>query len=187
MRQARSGSPAEAIAIRAEAPEDVAAIEEVISRAYAEIPYSDHTEQVMVERLRSSSHFIPKLSLVALLDSQVVGHILLTRIAIQNTRRSVPSLALAPLSVVPNYQGLGVGSSLVNAAHDQATDLGFQSIILVGIPGYYLRFGYEPMQQFDITVPFSVPDDQRLVRQLTPNALSGVHGMVQYPRDWTER
>ena len=175
------------VTIRQEESGDVDAISDLIVRAYADVPYSDHTEQVMVERLRSSTAFVPDLSLVAQIDSEFVGHLLLTRVEIRNCGESVPSLALAPLSVVPEYQRRGVGSLLVNAGHDRAAKLGFHSIILVGLPGYYWRFGYEPLQRYGITVPFTVPDDQRMVRRLSPDALKNVRGMVQYPREWMDR
>lgn len=175
------------ITIRPEGPGDDTAISDVIVRAYADVPYSDRTEQVMVDRLRSSAAFVPELSLVAQANSGIVGHVVLTRIAIRNRGESVPSLALAPLSLVPRYQRRGVGASLVIAAHDRATELGFLSIIVVGIPGYYCRFGYEPLQRYGITIPFDVPDDQGMVKLLSPSAATAIRGMVQYPREWMER
>ena len=76
-------------------------------RAYAPVAYSDHREYLMVERLRLTAAYLPSLSLPAEIKGETVGHVLLTRAFIQNQRASVATLALAPLSVVPEFQVSG--------------------------------------------------------------------------------
>src|SRR5215218_9476780 len=122
------------IVIRPETCGDEAAIDGVVSRAYETVPYSDHTEQVMIRRLRGSSAYVPELTLVAVVGTEIVGHVMLTRVSIRDRERVALSLALAPLSVDPAYQGRGVGSALVSAAHERARALGYPSIVLLGIP-----------------------------------------------------
>ena len=141
------------ILVRHETPADAAAIAELIQHAYESVPFSNHREHLMVSRLRASPAYVPELSLVAEVAGQVVGHLLLTRIAIRNGATSATSLALAPLSVRPEFQGQGVGSALVNESHQRARKLGFQSIVVVGIEGYYSRFGYVPLDQYAIKDP----------------------------------
>ena len=175
------------IGIRPESLGDEAAIDCVVIRAYENVPYSNHTEQVMIRRLRGSRAYIPELTLVAEVGTEIVGHIMLTRVSIRDQGQVAPSLALAPLSVAPAYQRQGVGSALVIAAHDRAKELGFPSIVLLGIPEDYPRFGYEPLRRFGITVPFDIRDDNCMILPLTPNALDGVRGVVDYPIEWTER
>jgi len=140
----------------------------------------------MIERLRGTDAFLPALSLVASVGDEPVGHVLLTKAHIRNQRRVVETLALAPLSVVPEHQLQDVGARLVEAAHDQAAELGFQSIILVGIPGYYHRFGYQPLSRYPIVLPFAAPGDNCMILPLQPDALRGVAGMVEYPQGWLE-
>ncbi|MCO5235223.1 MAG: hypothetical protein M9933_03060 [Chitinophagaceae bacterium] len=38
--------------------------------------YTDHKEQILVERLRNSEAFIPELSLVAEMEGELAGYIL---------------------------------------------------------------------------------------------------------------
>ena len=133
------------ITIRAQRPDDSSTISDVVLRAYANVPYSDHREHLMIERLRETSAYCPALSLMAEIDDEAVGHILLTKAFIRSPGSSVVTLALAPLSVVPEHQSRGVGKGLVGAAHRRAADLGFGSILLVGVPNYYPQFGYEPL------------------------------------------
>lgn len=172
------------ITIRQEGAADAETISALVTRAYQAVPYSDHREQFMIERLRISDAFVPELSLLAEIDDKPVGHILLTRIEVRNERFSTASLSLAPLSVVPSHQRMGVGDALVREAHRRAAQLGFRSVILIGIPDYHERFGYQPMSFYPITVSFEVPEQNCLVLALVPNGLASVSGTVIYPPEW---
>lgn len=173
-----------AITIRAERADDAATITSVVQRAYARVAHSDHREHLMIARLRQTDAFLPMLSLLAEVAGQPAGHILLTRAHIRDGDAQVETLALAPLSVIPGYQRRGIGRGLIEAAHAQASMLGFGTIVLVGIPGYYPRFGYEPLSRYRITLPFSAPDDTCMILPLRPGALAGVTGVVEYAPGW---
>jgi len=124
------------ISIRSERADDGPEIADVVRRSYADVFYSDHREHLMIERLRGTKTYDPALSLLAEIGNEIVGHILLTKAEIRGPRLSVVTLALAPLSVVPENQSCGVGRRLVSKAHQRAADLGFGSVLLVGIPSY---------------------------------------------------
>ncbi|MBY9063428.1 N-acetyltransferase [Sphingomonas yunnanensis] len=175
-----------AIAVRAECPGDVPAISEIVVRAYDNVIYSDHREHLMIERLRGTGAWIPPLSLLAEVDGRAVGHILLTRASICGSGSCVETLALAPLSVVPDYQSRGVGKRLVEAACQRALELGFDTIVLVGLPSYYPRFGFEPMSRYPITLPFDAPGENCMILPLRPGALDGIAGVVKYAEEWLE-
>jgi predicted N-acetyltransferase YhbS len=174
------------IAIRAERPDDAPTIADIVVRAYANVAYSDHREHVMIERLRRTTAYVPALSLLAEIEGQAAGHILMTKASIVGAHSSVETLALAPLSVVPDHQSCGLGKRLVRAAEQQAADLGFRSIILVGIPSYYPQFGFEPLSRYPITLPFDAPHDDCMILPLTSDALDGVAGLVQYADGWLD-
>lgn len=174
------------IVIRTELHPDAPIIADVVQRAYAGVAYSDHREYLMIERLRETDAFLTALSLVAEVDDAPVGHVLLTKAQIRDRDASVETLALAPLSVVPEYQGRGVGRRLIEAAHQEAAALGFGSIVLVGIPNYFPRFGYEPLSRYPITLPFAVPAANCMILALSPEVLEGVRGMVEYAPGWLD-
>jgi predicted N-acetyltransferase YhbS len=174
------------IAVRAERPADGPTISDVVLRAYANVVHSDHREHLMIERLRGTDAWIPSLSLLAEVGGEAVGHILLTRAEIHGTRSCVGTLALAPLSVVPEHQASGVGKRLVAAARQQAFELGFETILLIGLPSYYPQFGFEPLSRYPITLPFNAPDENCMILRLRPRALDGVAGMVKYPEGWLD-
>lgn len=170
-----------AISIRPERPADYPDVAALIREAFATEPLSDQREHLLVERLRRTAAYVPDLALVAEGDGLIIGHILLTKVNIRCESSSVTSLALAPISVLPAYQGRGVGSALMRHAHRDARRLGYGSIVLIGHADYYPRFGYERADQYGIRFPFEVPPENAMVVALREDALAGVSGEVVYP------
>ncbi|MEJ7223358.1 N-acetyltransferase, partial [Staphylococcus epidermidis] len=87
--------------------------EEVVRKAFENETYSDQSEHTLVAKLRKSEVFVPDLSLVAVYEDKIIGHILLSKILIDTEDKKVESLALAPISVLPEYQNKGVGRKLI--------------------------------------------------------------------------
>ena len=172
--------------IRQERIADYKSVFQLLERAFENDLHSDHSEQFLVERLRKSSSFIPELSLVAEIQGIVIGHILLTPIKIKDDQNEFESLALAPVSVLPEYQNKGIGGQLIIKAHERARELGFRSVALIGHESYYPRFGYEPAVKFGIKFPFDVPVENCMVVELVPKGLDRVKGMVEYPKEFFE-
>ena len=168
--------------IRGETVEDYDQIAEVIEAAFRDEPFSDHQEHRLVERLRQSDAFVPELSLVAETRQQIVGHILLTPLKIRQGNHSFNSLALAPVSVRPDFQRKGIGSQLIQEAHRKARGMGYTSVIVLGHEKYYPRFGYKPTRTYAIELPFEAPEENCMILALTDDGLDGVSGKVEYPR-----
>ncbi|MGE8206847.1 GNAT family N-acetyltransferase [Heyndrickxia sp. NPDC080065] len=167
------------IIIRQEHVEDYSKTEEVVKQAFINESISDQTEHKLVNRIRKTDAFLAELSLVAV-DKEIVGHILLSKIKIVNENKSVDSLALAPVSVVPEYQNKGIGSQLISSALRKAQELGFHSAIVLGHKDYYPRFGFKPASLWNIKAPFDVADEVFMALELTENSLQNVYGVVQY-------
>lgn len=175
------------VKIRQEESKDYPDVFNLIEWAFSEDVNSDHNEQFLVNRLRKSTAFVPELSLVATYQGKVIGHILLTKIKIVNPITSFDSLALAPVSVLPNHQNNGIGGMLINEAHEKAKSLGHESIILLGHASYYPKFGYQRANHFGISLPFDVPKENCLAIELNQGALDGVSGMIEYPPEFFSR
>lgn len=171
------------IIIRQEQPEDYIETENVVKSAFANEEHSDHDEHNLVSRIRKSNAFIPELSLVAVdqENNQIVGHILLSKIKIKNENEIVESLALAPLSVLPEYQNKGIGQSLVHEALRKAKELGHDSVVVLGHPEYYPKFGFKKASLWGIQAPFEVPEEAFMLIELREHALENVKGIVEYP------
>lgn len=166
--------------IRQERHTDFEPIQLLIKAAFKQDVFSDQQEHQLVANLRASDAYIPELALVAEVADQVVGHILLSRIVIRDGEQDYPALALAPVSVHPNFQRQGIGQRLIETAHEQARELGHEAIILVGHADYYPRFGYRPTADFDIRLPFPAPPENCMALELVSGALSKMQGEVIY-------
>ncbi|MDQ8013963.1 MAG: N-acetyltransferase [Flavobacterium nitrogenifigens] len=174
------------IILRQENKNDFESVFHLIEKAFEKEEYSDHKEQFLVERLRKSDAFIPELSIVAEIDNEIVGHILFTKLQIKNESETFPSLALAPVSVLPEFQGKGIGSKLILHGHEIAKSLGYKSVILLGHQDYYPRFGYELCKKYKIKMPFDVPAENCMVIALVEDGLKGISGEVVYPSAFFE-
>ncbi|XGC81062.1 GNAT family N-acetyltransferase [Bdellovibrio bacteriovorus] len=173
------------LTITPETPFDYEGISKVVLDAFSAAEFTDGDEHNLVRRLRDSRAYIPELALVAKADGVIAGHILFTKIKIHCAGgKIIESLALAPVSVHPKFQRKGIGASLIKEGHRLAQKLGYSSVILVGHPGYYPRFGYVKASQFGISAPFDVPDDAFLAVELTEGALKDVSGKVEYPPEF---
>ena len=161
--------------IRQETSADYPVVYEVIKSAFARAEQKDGNEQDLVAALRQSPSFIPELSLVATIDSKIVGHILYTKVRIG----AHTELALAPLSVLPAYQRQGIGQALMAEGHRIAKNLGFHYVIVLGHPAYYAKAGYRPASLYGIQAPFAVADENFMVLKLAPLAPAR-QGIVQY-------
>lgn len=169
------------VIIREERQKDFEKINQVVKAALKNVEQTDHTEHLLVERLRKSQAYIPALSLVAQTpQGEIVGHLLLSKAHIVNGSQSFEVLALAPLSVAPAFQRNSIGSKLIEVAHQRAKKLGYAAIVLLGHKDYYPRFGYKKASLFGVSFPFNAPDDCCMVAELRKNALRGISGVVCY-------
>ena len=145
--------------------------------------FSDKKEHELVVRIRKSEAFIPELSLIAINNDkqEMVGHILLSKIKIVNNNQFVKSLALAPVTVLPEYQNRGIGKLLMHEALNKAKELGYNSVVVMGHPEYYPKFGFKKASFWGIKPPFDVSDEVFMALELQENALGRVSGVVEYP------
>ena len=134
------------VLIRREVPGDVDAIRSVTEAAFAAKPAGEHE---LVDWLRADEGWIPALSLVALAEGAVVGHVVCTRATVDGA----PALGLGPLSVLPSHQRVGVGKALVHTVLGAADALGEPLVVLLGSPDYYSRFGFRLAAEYGITPP----------------------------------
>ena len=161
--------------IRQERRKDYDAVYQIIKEAFASAEHSDGNEQDLVVALRKSKAFIPELSLVAVEDDRIVGHIFFTKAAVDKTA----VLALAPLSVLPAYQNKGIGLALIEEGHKIASGLGYAYSVVLGHAKYYPKAGYKPASAYGIKASFEVPDENFMAICLSENA-DKLNGFIEY-------
>lgn len=126
------------ISIRPEQPADVAAITEITREAFRSHPHSEQTEHFIIDALRRASALT--ISLVAVVDEQVVGHIAFSPVTISDG--SPGWYGLGPVAVKPEFQRCGIGKALIERGLDELRRLAARGCVLVGEPEYYGRFGF---------------------------------------------
>jgi len=167
--------------IRPETNRDYAKITEI-----NDLAFEQQNEGILITKLRKSKNYIRELSLVAEVGCEIIGHILFYPIKINSDSSTYKSLALAPMAVHPFYQNKGIGSNLVNEGLKLAKKQNFKSVIVVGHPEYYPRFGFVPASKWNIKAPFEVPDNAFMALELIKNELSNKSGVVEYSEEFNE-
>jgi predicted N-acetyltransferase YhbS len=126
------------VEIRTEATADRPACLDLVTDGFGTGDSLEPIETPLLRELFDCDAYIPELSIVAESDGVVVGHVITTRASIGGE----PSLGLGPIAVSPSHQKQGVGSALMHATIQRATALGEPTIVLLGDPDYYSRFGF---------------------------------------------
>lgn len=161
------------ITIRAETAADHAAV-----RRVNEAAFGSPTEADLVAALREVAR--PYISLVAVLDGQVVGHIFFSPVTIEAEESASTAMALGPMAALPAYQRQGVGSQLVRAGLKACRRAGHEVVFVLGHPSYYPRFGFAPASAQGLRCLYPVPDEVFMVAELRAGALAGRRGLVRY-------
>jgi putative acetyltransferase len=135
-------------------------------------------EAELVQKLQQSR--VDTISLVAVLDDEVVGHILFSPMTIKNDEEEWTAVGLGPVAVSPNHQNEGIGSELCRAGLAACLQTGCELAFVLGHPNYYPRFGFTPSAPLGLRCQFNVPDEAFMVTELVPGALQNKRGTVYY-------
>jgi len=160
------------VEIRTERPEDSAAISQVHTRAFG-----GAVEAKLVQLICEREKGV--IALVAASEGTVVGHILFSRVTIDNSAQSFNGIGLAPIAVLPEYQRMGIGSKLIGERLQQCKQSGYDAVVVLGDPNYYSRFGFLRAADFGLQNEYGV-HDEFMVLPLHGGALEGIGGMVKY-------
>jgi putative acetyltransferase len=125
--------------VRDERATDFSAISAVTVAAFTTLQISSHTEQFVIDALRTAGALT--VSLVAELDGRLVGHIALSPVTMSDGTKDW--YGLGPVSVHPDFQGRGIGKALVQEGLTRLRCLQASGCCLVGHPQYYRQFGFE--------------------------------------------
>jgi putative acetyltransferase len=163
--------------IRGERPEDIATIHEVHELAFGR---PDEADLVDILRARGKA----TLSLVAVEDDWIVGHILFSSVTIESSERTCPAVGLAPMAVLPEQQRRGIGSQLVRAGLVECRNAGYDCVVVLGHSTYYPRFGFVPASRYGLTSEYKVPDEAFMVLAWQEGMLKDRAGVVRYPPEF---
>jgi putative acetyltransferase len=162
------------VEVRPEQPSDIAAIRDLNRQAFGQDLEAD-----IVDRLRTNGAAL--LSLVAALDREIVGHIMYSPVVIGDTEGA----GLGPMAVSPSHQRQGIGSQLVREGSRRLQEMRIPFVVVVGHPGFYPRFGFEPARRRGITCEWEVPDDVFMFLNLDTTRTRGMSGQATYRREFS--
>ncbi|NOU93630.1 GNAT family N-acetyltransferase [Paenibacillus sp. LMG 31456] len=164
--------------IRTEAREDYSEVYELNYQAFG----NRDDESKLVERIRNSEHFVPELSIVAELNNEIVGHLLLSKASVVNSENHQNVIVLAPIAIKPPYQKQGIGSQLIHEGKKRCKEQGYGIILLIGHPSYYPKFGFMPAGDYGIELKqFKVPNEVFMVCEVIEGELQKCKGELIYP------
>ncbi|HEY7422506.1 MAG TPA: N-acetyltransferase [Gaiellaceae bacterium] len=142
---------------------------EAAKRIYAEAfrrpedPDSLPSEAPLFEALCEAGDFLPEFSFTAEAENEAVGHVT----ASKGTVAAEPVVAVGPIGVLPEHQGMGIGSALMEALLSAADAAQVPLVVLLGSPRYYSRFGFQAAEELGVISPDAAWGDAFQARPLT--------------------
>jgi putative acetyltransferase len=167
------------ITVREEQDGDAAGI-----RRVNELAFETPAEADLVDLLRERDKLL--VSLVAVEDERVVGHIAFSNAIIEPEAPGLSGAGLGPMAVLPEVQRTGIGSQLVREGLDRCRRIGLSFVVVLGHPHYYPRFGFAPASRFEIRCTWTVPDEVFMAMELRPGALAGIRGLARYEPEFED-
>ncbi|MEA4920335.1 MAG: GNAT family N-acetyltransferase [Clostridiaceae bacterium] len=168
------------IILRLERPEDHRAVEELTREAFwgsMNHPTCEG-EHLLVHKLRGLPSFVPELDYVAEVDGHIVGHVIYSMAKIVSSDGAETEvLNFGPISVLPKYKKMGIGSVLLRHTISESKRLGYRAIVFYGHPDYYPRLGFLRASTFGITSLNGKSFDALMAMPLYEGALAGVSGV----------
>jgi putative acetyltransferase len=134
-------------------------------------------EAAIVDAVRELDEAI---SLVAVVENRVVGHILFTPVQIDDAGPGFSAMGLAPMAVLPEFQRRGVGSALVNAGLDACRSAGHDLVVVLGHPEFYPKFGFMVAAACGLSCEYPAPTEAFMVIELEPGSLARARGLVRF-------
>jgi len=164
--------------IRPEKPEDIAGI-----RSLNELAFGQPQEANIVDNLRNNCEHL--LSLVAVENDKIVGHILFSPAVIEGQHGTIKGMGLAPMSVLPDMQRWGLGTQLVKKGIENLKRTHCPFIIVLGHAEYYPRFGFERASAYGVKCQWDgVPDQAFMILWLDKSTMPPVSGLAKYREEY---
>lgn len=165
------------VTLRSERPDDRAAISDVVGAAFG-----SPSEPRLVEAIRASENFVAEWSLVAELEGRIVGHVMVSFVALRDETSEHRVASLSPLAVAPDVHGRGIGSALVRKVTARVDAAGEPLVVLEGSPVYYRRLGFEYSVPHGIRIdlPEWAPAEAAQIMRLR-NYDPSIRGQIKYP------
>jgi len=179
--------------IRKSIKSDKEDIEHIHTQAFGEKKGPEIAE--LVNGLLCDNTATPRLSLVAVENGKLIGHILYTRAQVTVAEEPVSVQLLGPLAVLPDVQKTGIGGRLIKEGLIQLEKSGVALVFVLGHPDYYPRAGFKPAGVLGYEAPYPIPEEYSgawMVQELNSGYTGRISGKIKCcevfdkPQHWRE-
>lgn len=140
------------LSIRSETENDYRKVEELTRDAFWNLYVQGCDEHYLVHHMRKHSDFIPELDFVAVFENKIVGNIMYTKsYIVDESNNRIETATFGPISVLPNFQRQGIGSTLIGHSKKVAFEKGYKVIIIQGHPHNYCKHGFKSSKDYNIS------------------------------------
>ncbi len=165
------------VVLRNETVSDYRVVEELTREAFWNHHVPGCDEHYLLHIMREADSFIPELDVVAEVEGKIIGNIVYTKAKIiDDNGRLFDVITFGPISVLPVFQGQGIGSMLIEYTKEAAKKLGYRAILIYGDPDYYSRVGFAAAENYKIGTSDNMYAVALQTLELYPGALSGISG-----------
>lgn len=165
------------VVLRYETVSDYSTVEELTREAFWNHHVPGCDEHYLLHVIRKADSFIRELDIVAEVNGEIVGNIVYTKAKIVDDKGAYHNvISFGPISVLPAFQGKGIGSILIEYTKAMAKGLGYTAILIYGDPDYYSRFGFTAAENYKIGTSDNMYAVPLQALELYPGALSNISG-----------
>lgn len=172
--------------IRLEQEKDYREVENLTREAFWNIYRPGCFEHLVIHNLRADKAFVPELDYVIEEKDKIVAHIAYAKGKLKKENGDiVDSLIFGPVSVLPEYQGMGYGSKIIEFTLNKAKEMGFAMVLITGNEAYYKRFGFESASGHGIYLDGMDKNEEApffMVKVLNKKAMKDLCGVHYEPK-----
>ena len=171
---------------RLETKADYREVENLTRETFWNVYQPGCDEHYIIHIMRDDEDVVTALNYVCELDGRIVGHIFYTHTKIVDHNNVIhPVLSFGPISVHPDVQKTGIGSSLIKKTMNLAAEMGFKGIVITGNPQYYHRFGFKAASEFGIVFEDGSSFPELMAIELIPGGLANVNGRIHFAQKFS--
>lgn len=160
--------------IRNEEQGDYEIVENMTRDAFYNLYVPGCVEHYLVHTMRDHPDFIRELDFVLELDGQVIGYIMYTKATLTDEAGNVKDIVtFGPLCIEPRHQRRGYGKLLIRHSLERAAAMGYDAVVIFGMPSNYVSAGFVSCKKHNICVEGDKFPTAMLVQELRPGALDG--------------
>ena len=163
-----------AATIRNEVDADYKTVENITRNAFWNLYVPGCDEHYLVHVMRAHEDFLPELDFVVEANNQIIGNIMYTKATLTDeSGEEKDILTFGPISIIPEYQRMGYGTLLMEHSFQRAVALGYDVIVIFGIPGNYVSRGFQCCKRHNICLEDGTYPTAMMVKELSPDVLDG--------------